>query len=300
MSVKIPIQKGALSIHDSKGRVVDYHISTPEPARRRILNKIVDNKNGDAIGVYRALLARRTLGKNRLNEHQLSVLTADANYIKNKYYNSSRWAKSEAYAVAGKANAVAGKAYAVAGKADAVARKAYAVVGKANAVAGKATKPKKTGRKTKKVIIPVEKGGLSAFSNKGKKVDYHISSPDKTRHYVLNRVVQSHHKDGLSVYRALIARRTLGKNRLSVTQLSILTRDADYVKKKYGKTSKWSKKKKSTAYDDDDDEDYEDDDDDDEDEPMMDSDDESSSSSSSSSSSEEENEEYDSSESDSD
>ena len=295
MSVKIPIQKGALSIHDSKGRVVDYHISTPEPARRRILNKIVDNKNGDAIGVYRALLARRTLGKNRLNEHQLSVLTADANYIKKKYYNSSRWAKSEAYSVAS-------KAYSVAGKANAVASKAYAV-------ADKAKKPKKTGRKTKKVIIPVEKGGLSAFSKTGKKVDYHISSPDKTRHYVLNRVVQSHHKDGLSVYRALIARRTLGKNRLSVTQLSILTHDADYVKKKYGKTSKWSKKKKSTAYDDDDedyennddDEDYEDDDDeDDNDEPMMDSNDESSSSSSSSSSSEEENEEYDSSESDSD
>jgi len=239
MSVKIPIKKGALSVHNSKGQVMDYHISSPVTTRRKILNQVVANKKGDAIGVYRALLARRTLGKNRLNEHQLSVLTADANYIKKKYYGKSHWAKSDAYSAVKPQKSVSKKS------------------------------------KTKKVIIPVTKGGLSALSKTGKKVDYHISSADKTRHYILNLVVKKRGKNALSVYRALLARRTLGKNRLSETQKSILTKDADYIKKKYG----LAKKKKATSYDDDDEENYTYENDDD-------------SSSSSSSSDEEEDYEY--------
>jgi len=241
MSVKIPMKKGALSVPNG-----DYHISSPVSTRRKILNQVVAKKKGDAIGVYRALLARRTLGKNRLNEHQLSVLTSDANYIKKKYYGKSNWAKSEAYSVMKPQKSVSKKS------------------------------------KTKKVIIPVTKGGLSALSKTGKKVDYHISSAEKTRHYILNLVVKKRGKNALSVYRALLARRTLGKNRLSETQKSILTKDADYIKKKYG----LAKKKKAMSYNDDEEEEsytYDEDQDDD-------------SSSSSSSSSDEE--DYDSSDSD--
>ena len=83
--VRIPIQKGALALNDK-----DYHIKNSITARRKILNGII-TEHGDAINVFRALLARRTLGKNRLSPTQIETLTKDMAYIKKKYYGTALW-----------------------------------------------------------------------------------------------------------------------------------------------------------------------------------------------------------------
>lgn len=246
-SVKIHIQKGSLSVPDSNGKKLDYHISSPIQLRHKILNKIVKTKNGDAIGVYRALLARRTLGKNRLRGEQINTLTDDANYVKQKYYYTKNWAKNpEKHAL------------------PLASRRSQAYA--------------------KKVIIPVKKGGLTVDG-----LTYHIKSPLLTRHKILNKLVKAKPNGALGIYRAILARRTLGKNRLSEADQIVLTQDAEYLKKKYAHTNLWNKKKPKTAsaYDMDN---MDDDDDDDESDSEFDSssdDDDNSSSSSSSSESDE-------------
>jgi hypothetical protein len=93
-SVRIPIDRGALAWFDAKnGEIVDYHISTPTKKRRALLRRLVTDKNMDALTVFRAIIARRTLGKNRLSEQQISTLTSDADYVKKKYYNTDFWQK---------------------------------------------------------------------------------------------------------------------------------------------------------------------------------------------------------------
>jgi len=90
--VRIPIQKGGLAQHDKNGKIVqNYHISEPESVRRALLDKIVKRKRGGAYALHKALVVRRTLGKNRLSEFQKSVLTGDMVYLKNKYHGTTKW-----------------------------------------------------------------------------------------------------------------------------------------------------------------------------------------------------------------
>lgn len=94
--VRIPLTRGSLAVHDKKGQVIhEYHIRDSNITRHRVLNQIVQHRQGDAIGVYRALLARRTLGKHRLSTQFKDTLTKDANYIKKKYYDTKLWAKAK-------------------------------------------------------------------------------------------------------------------------------------------------------------------------------------------------------------
>jgi len=90
--VRIPVRKGGLAIKDSQGNIVaEYHIRTPKTERRLVIDNLVHKDGG--LPVYRALIARRTLLKNTANKTMLATLTADANYVKKRYYNTSFWSK---------------------------------------------------------------------------------------------------------------------------------------------------------------------------------------------------------------
>ena len=73
-------------------------------------------------------------------------------------------------------------------------------------------------------------------SKTGRIMEYHISSPVNERHYILRLLI--HKNTGLSVFRRLIAMRTLMKNRASTDTLRRLTEDADFVKQNAGR--EWS------------------------------------------------------------
>lgn len=90
--VTIPITRGSLALHDQNGKITEeYHIRTPEKARRALLRQLVLQHKGNARATFRALIARRTLGKNRLTESQKGVLTSDADYVKRTWYNTPNW-----------------------------------------------------------------------------------------------------------------------------------------------------------------------------------------------------------------
>lgn len=90
--VRIIIEKGALSLHNKQGNVTkEYHIRSPTMERRGVLDSIIRQKKGGAYGIHKALVARRTLGKNRLSEDQKTRITSDINYIKRKYYDTDKW-----------------------------------------------------------------------------------------------------------------------------------------------------------------------------------------------------------------
>lgn len=129
----------------------------------------------------------------------------------------------------------------------------------------KKTTTKKGSKKSRSTVrIHLKKGGLARFDRAGNVVEeYHLHYQEKKRHSILQRVVADRQGNALAVFRRLIALRTLGKHRLSDEQKNLLTRDAEFIKRKYYGTSYWrypetpkktGKKKKSVGYDDDDEE----------------------------------------------
>ena len=224
--IRIPIQRGSLAVKDSQGNIVeDYHIRDGLKQRHKVLNKVVEQKHGDAIGVYRALSARRTLGKNRLSEEQKMILTNDMEFVKSRYYNTALWQKNaEAYRV-DKVSKVVN-----ASKVDKVSKR----------------------HKMPKVRIPIQKGGLALTNSKGEITsDYHIHSSNETRRALLTKLVDSGDRTGLGAFRALSARRTVGKNALTDKDKHTLTGDMNFIKKKFYGTEKWGgakKKKKQSSY----------------------------------------------------
>ena len=94
----------------------------------------------------------------------------------------------------------------------------------------------KRSRKSK-VRIPIHRGGLAIKGPGGKiKQEYHIHLATSTRRAILGKLMKR--EGGLSIMRALVARRTLGKHNLNQTQKEILTRDINYVKKQHAKSKK--------------------------------------------------------------
>lgn len=85
MAVRIPIRKGGLAVTLSNGQTVGYHTTLGKINRRRILKRVIDEKAGGALAVFRALVARRTLGKNRMAPEKLKVLTEDAAWVKKHF-----------------------------------------------------------------------------------------------------------------------------------------------------------------------------------------------------------------------
>lgn len=99
MQVRIPVTKGAFTVKDRQGRVQqEYHLVMSTPERRKILDILARQKKGkgNIVGLWKGLLARRTLGKNRLSEKQKRAFTEDMNYLKQKYGDSPDWPKKKA------------------------------------------------------------------------------------------------------------------------------------------------------------------------------------------------------------
>jgi len=82
------LRKGGLTLQKpvtyQKGQAVKsettYHISLPMKARRIILRALIDER-GDMLSIHRALVARRTLGKNRLNATLMKNITKDIEWL---------------------------------------------------------------------------------------------------------------------------------------------------------------------------------------------------------------------------
>lgn len=92
--VRIPVTKGAFTVHDKNGKVKKaYHLTLSTAERHKILDTLAHQKKGkgNIIGLWRGLLARRTLGKNRLSEKQKKAFTDDMKYLKDKYGDSKDW-----------------------------------------------------------------------------------------------------------------------------------------------------------------------------------------------------------------
>jgi hypothetical protein len=99
MQVRIPVTKGTFTVKDRQGRVQkEYHLIMTTPERRKILDILARQKKGkgNIVGLWKGLLARRTLGKNRLSEKQKRAFTEDMKYLKEKYGNSPDWPKKKA------------------------------------------------------------------------------------------------------------------------------------------------------------------------------------------------------------
>lgn len=98
MQVRIPVNKGAFTVKDRQGRVQrEYHLVMTTPERRKILDILARQKKGkgNIVGLWKGLLARRTLGKNRLSDKQKRAFTEDMNYLKQKYGDSPDWPKKK-------------------------------------------------------------------------------------------------------------------------------------------------------------------------------------------------------------
>jgi hypothetical protein len=90
--VRIHLTKGKLHVEARNGKPAEgYHIHLSTRERRRILRRVVEEKGEHGLSVFRRLIVMRTFGKNRLSTEQKTNLTADANYIKGKYYRTSAW-----------------------------------------------------------------------------------------------------------------------------------------------------------------------------------------------------------------
>ena len=92
----IKITKGALTyVNPKTKKEMGYHIHLSEPRRRMILRGILKHPHGanpkNGRKIQQALIARRTLGKNRLSEEQKHVLTQDAAYIKKVAQKLDLW-----------------------------------------------------------------------------------------------------------------------------------------------------------------------------------------------------------------
>lgn len=92
-----------------------------------------------------------------------------------------------------------------------------------------------------RVHIPVTKGSLS-YQRNDERVGYHIADSVRKRHAVLNGLIREASKDALMIHRALVARRTLGKNRFTDEQIARLTDDIEYIAKRYKGSEHWNKK----------------------------------------------------------
>jgi hypothetical protein len=93
MQVRIPVTKGAFKVKNK-----EYHLVMTTPERRKILDILARQKKGkgNIVGLWKGLLARRTLGKNRLSDKQKRAFTEDMNYLRQKYGSSPDWLKKKA------------------------------------------------------------------------------------------------------------------------------------------------------------------------------------------------------------
>lgn len=89
-AAKIKIRQGGLSFVDQQQKKVHYRLKYTAKERRDILDQVV-YQHGKALSIYRGLIARRTMGKNKLSKEQLNIYTSDANYIKKKYHGTEFW-----------------------------------------------------------------------------------------------------------------------------------------------------------------------------------------------------------------
>lgn len=105
--VRIPLTRDHLSVRLDDGSKEHYHIRYATKARHAILDDVIEQRSGKspALSVYRALIARRTLGKRVLTTKQRATLTSDAKYVKTKFYDTEFWP------MANKARAKASRAY---------------------------------------------------------------------------------------------------------------------------------------------------------------------------------------------
>ncbi len=82
----------------------------------------------------------------------------------------------------------------------------------------------------------------SKISISGKIPGYHLHLPSKERHRILNNEIASGQRTGLSLQKALLARRTLGKNKKTKEQYDTWTDDAEYVYARWHHTPYWNPK----------------------------------------------------------
>jgi len=95
-AVKIRVTSGSFALSDKNGKVKkSYHLHLPTKERHKILDALAKEKKGkgNIVGLFRGLLARRTLCKNKLSVAQKQIYTQDMEYLKKKYQNSEDWPK---------------------------------------------------------------------------------------------------------------------------------------------------------------------------------------------------------------
>jgi hypothetical protein len=73
-------------------------------------------------------------------------------------------------------------------------------------------------------------------------IEYHIHYTQRKRRTILNKLITEKKETALKIYRTLLARRTLGKTKLSPEQKITLTQDAKYIKDKYYGKHIWNNK----------------------------------------------------------
>ncbi len=81
--VRIPVTKGSLCIDQQKKKC--YKLKKTARERRSIIRHLIEKQGRTPLQIFRALVARRTLGKNRWSEEQKSTITSDINYIRKKW-----------------------------------------------------------------------------------------------------------------------------------------------------------------------------------------------------------------------
>lgn len=91
--VRIPLRKNGLALMDASGQVEKHYSYTKQGQRERrsILAELIRRKQGGALTVMRALVARRTLGKNRMEEKSWQRISSDIEWVKKKYENTDQW-----------------------------------------------------------------------------------------------------------------------------------------------------------------------------------------------------------------
>jgi hypothetical protein len=92
-----------------------------------------------------------------------------------------------------------------------------------------------------KVLINISPGVMKLPGKNGSPdIEYHIHYTQRKRRTILNKLITE--KTALKIYRTLLARRTLGKTKLSPEQKNTLTQDAKYIKDKYYGKNLWNNK----------------------------------------------------------
>jgi len=92
-AVRIPIRKHGLALMDDTGQIQANYSYTKQGTkeRRRILAALIQRKKGGSLSVMRALVARRTLGKNRMSSKAWANISSDIEWVKKINESVPQW-----------------------------------------------------------------------------------------------------------------------------------------------------------------------------------------------------------------